>query len=152
MKEPDCFDLRPWAKANRYKHRLEESYHAETPENRGDGRWYVEVLCRYGLIYPKGGDTLLAYAKRGVKHHLVDMGLEHHQYDGNNEVFRFPVDRLDEVAAVLKPKRRRTLDPGRARAISGLETVHAQTRKPAQETTQSLEDNHEAVLPLTEGV
>jgi hypothetical protein len=60
MAEPTCIDLRSCAKQHRYRWRYEESYGAEKPENRGDGRWYVEIICRYGLIYPKGGATLLA--------------------------------------------------------------------------------------------
>src|SRR5215831_21347632 len=48
-----CVDLRPWAKANRYRYRLEESYQAENNAHvKGDGRWFVEVLCQRGLIYP----------------------------------------------------------------------------------------------------
>lgn len=54
MNDPNCIDLRPWAKLHRYRWRYEESYGAEKPENRADGRWYVEVMCKYGLIYPKG--------------------------------------------------------------------------------------------------
>ncbi len=109
MNEPTCIDLRPWAKAKRYRWRFEESYQAEKPENRGDGRWYVEILCRYGLIYPKGSDTLLAYVSSGMKSKIQALGadIEHHQSDGSNEVFRFPVRLLDEVAAILKPKRLR---------------------------------------------
>ena len=105
MSEPTCIDLRPWAKAHRYRWRFEESYLAEKPENRGDGRWYVEVLCKYGLIYPYGGNTLLAYANRGMKRRIAGLQLEHHQTDGDAEVFRFAAERLDEVAAILKPKR-----------------------------------------------
>lgn len=112
MMEPACIDLRPWAKAHRCRWRYEESYGAEKPENRGDGRWYVEVLCKYGLIYPNGGDTLLAYCSRGVKRHVAGLGdVEHHQSDGDAEVLRFPESRLDEVAAILKPKRRRQYSP-----------------------------------------
>jgi len=113
-----CVDLRPWAKDNRYRYRLEESYKAESNGHvKGDGRWFVEVLCKYGLIYPKGGDILLAYVTSGVKRHLAAMGLEHHQHDGNNEVFRFPVSRLDEVAALLKPRRRKTISPEHLQAL-----------------------------------
>jgi len=144
MKEPDCFDLRPWAKANRYKHRLEASYQAETPTNRGDGRWYVEVLCQYGLIYPRGGDTLLAYAKHSAKHHLVGMGLEHHKYDGNNEVFRFPVDRLDEVAAVLKPRKKRPgSSPERMRVMRERQKSLVQSDQEPGNGTQCLKDDRE---------
>jgi hypothetical protein len=106
MSEPTCIDLRLWCKAHRYRWRFEESYLAEKPENRGDGRWYIEVLCKYGLIYPHGAETLLAYAGRGVKRRIAELaGIEHHQWDDDAEVFRFPAERLDEVAAILKPKR-----------------------------------------------
>lgn len=132
-----AFDLRPWAKANRYRWRFEESYQYERPEHRGDGRCYVEVICRYGLIYPKGGDTLLAYANRGSKRHIAELpGVEHHQWDDGAEVFRFPVELLDEVAGILKPRKRRMLHPDRARAISGLQTVHAQSMQTELETPQ----------------
>jgi len=54
-----CVDLRPWAKANRYRFRLEESYGAESNTHvRGDGRWYVEILCKRGTIYPYGGPCM----------------------------------------------------------------------------------------------
>jgi hypothetical protein len=133
-----CIDLRPWARTNRYRFRFEESYQAEAPEHRGDGRWYIQVPCRHGLIYPFGGDTLLAYANRGIKRHIQTLeGVTHHQHDGDNEVFKFPAGLLDQVAAILKPKRL----PGRAEPTSEqLETLrkHAfRGGQTAQEATQS---------------
>ncbi len=101
MNEPTCIDLRPWADAHRYRWRYEEAHTSA----EADAQWFVEVLCRYGLIYPKGGNTLLAYASRGMKRHMAGLGLERHQWDGDSEVFRFPADLLDTVAAILKPKR-----------------------------------------------
>ena len=74
---------------------------------KGDGRWFVEILCRNGLIYPCGGTTLLAYAKAGVVSRVAKVAATY-QTDGKARVFKFPVDRLDEVAAILKPRRRRT--------------------------------------------
>src|SRR5262249_18348553 len=57
-----CVDLRPWAKANRYRYRLEGSYQTEKREHgKGDGRLFVEVLCQRALIYPAGGLDLAAY-------------------------------------------------------------------------------------------
>jgi len=102
-----CVDLRPWAKANRYGYRLEESYHAENSTHvRGDGRWYVEVICRNGLIYPCGHTTLLAYTKAGVVSAMAALpDTKPHQTDGKARVFKFPLERLEEVAAILKPKR-----------------------------------------------
>jgi hypothetical protein len=130
----ECVDLRPWAKANRYRYRLEQAYQAERPEHRGDGRWYIEVLCRHGLIYPYGGTTLLAYATRGVTRHVAGLGsdVRYHQSDGDAEVFRFPMDRLDEVAAILKPRRRRILDAKHARSIGKATAYGAQKRETAQ--------------------
>ena len=102
MSEPTCVDLRPWATANRYRWRYEQGHSSIEP----DAEWFVEVLCRHGLIYPKGGNILLAYANRGVKRHIANLaGIERHQWDDDAEVFRFPAELLDDVAAILKPKR-----------------------------------------------
>jgi hypothetical protein len=102
MSEPTCVDLRPWATANRYRWRYEQGHSSIEP----DAEWYVEVICRHGLIYPKGGNILLAYANRGVKRHTANLaGVEHHQWDDDAEVFRFPAELLDDVAAILKPKK-----------------------------------------------
>jgi hypothetical protein len=102
-----CVDLRVWAKANRYRFRLEASYQAEDSSHvKGDGRWYVEVICRNGLIYPRGGMDLLCYTKSGAVLTIAELlEAEPVQTDGKARVFRFHVDRLDEVAAILKPKR-----------------------------------------------
>jgi hypothetical protein len=132
-----CVDLRVWAKAHRYRWRFEESYQAENDAHvRGDGRWFVEIPCKHGVIYPKGGQVLLAYASRGVKRHLAELGLECHQTDGDAEVFRFSVDRLDEVAAILKPRKRRTLNPNRARAIGKATAYGAQNTQAAQQSDE----------------
>jgi hypothetical protein len=94
-----------------YRYRLEESYKAESNMHvRGDGRWFVEILCRNGLIYARGGTTLLAYAKAGVVSRVAKVAAPY-QTDGKARVFKFPVDRLDEVAAILKPRKRRTYSP-----------------------------------------
>src|SRR5919106_1621143 len=70
-----CVDLRIWAKAHGYKFRFEEGYKAENSMHiRGDGRWYVEVLCQNGLIYPYGGTTILAYAKGGIAKRVAELG------------------------------------------------------------------------------
>jgi hypothetical protein len=113
-----CVDLRVWASARRYRTRLEDSYQAETDSDvKGDGRWYVEVPCRYGLIYPWGGDVLVAWIGSYQARIRLDalFGASRSEGPINPETvwsreYRFPTSRLDEVAAVLKPKRL----PGRA--------------------------------------
>jgi hypothetical protein len=108
-----CVDLMPWAKANRYRYHLEESYRAEDNMHvRGDGRWFVEILCKHGLIYPKGGNMLLAVANIGVCQAIEaipDVTLR--RIDHKAREFVFPLERVDEVAAVLKPRQRRTYSP-----------------------------------------
>ena len=138
--------MRPWAKANRYRYRLEQSYQAENSAHvKGDGRWFVEVevLCQNGIIYPKGELILLAVAKIGVSKALEAIpGVIQRRTDAKSREFEFPLDKLDDVAAILKPRRRRavvltpeqveqrreslararearkTLSPGQANAIS----------------------------------
>src|SRR5260370_29661435 len=62
----NCIDLRPWCEKHRYRFRYEDSYKAERdPETGGDGSWYVEVLCRRGLIYPWGADDLCPFTTSG---------------------------------------------------------------------------------------
>ena len=101
-----CVDLRPWCKEHRYRWRFEQSHHVELdPHVKGDGGWFVEVICQNGLLYPYGGETVLAYAKSGVCSDLAVLGLQQYQSDGSARVFKLPVERLDEVVAVLKPKR-----------------------------------------------
>ena len=104
----DCIDLRPWAKKNHYRWRYEASYLAETLENRGDGRWYVEVLCQNGAIYPYGSDLLCAYVNSRVRSKLKGVG-SHHQWDGGAEVIKFAPILLSKVASVLKPRKRRSV-------------------------------------------
>lgn len=132
-------DLQPWAKANRYRYRLEESY---KPENnlhvRGDERWFIEVLCSRGLIYPAGGSDLLAFTQsRNTWRALLELGpdVRPHQVGDKEKVCRFPFTLLNEVAAIMRPRRRRRLDPDRARSISGLLKTHAQGGKLDQKTT-----------------
>ena len=116
-----CVDLRLWAKANRYQSRLEEVYRAESSTHvRGDGRWYVEILC---------------------KRHIAALGqdIQHHQTDGEAEIFRCPIERLDEVAAILKPRKRRTgssISPERQRLMQERRKTTAQVGQNGQERTK----------------
>ena len=103
-----CVDLRPWAKANRYRYRLDESYQAENNAHvKGDGRWFVEVLCQCGLIYPAGGLDLAAYTKSvHTWRELLEVeGISKKQEASGEWRCRFLLSQLDAVAAILRPKR-----------------------------------------------
>ena len=136
-----CVDLRPWVKANRYRFRLEESYRAESSTHvRGDGRWYVEILCKNGLIYPYGGTQLLAYAKSRIAPAIAKLpGVHPYQTDGTARGLKFPVEHLDEIAAILKPRRRRAVgaSPDQMRAMRERRKLLVQVRQTGQERTQN---------------
>jgi hypothetical protein len=104
-----CVDLREIAKAKRWRWRYEESYKAErNADARGDGRWYVELACRRGTIYPHGGDELAASVSRpAVLRELLALGddVKVHQRGDLEATVRFPAALLDQVAGVLKPRR-----------------------------------------------
>jgi hypothetical protein len=104
--KPTCIDLRPWAKEHRYRWRWEESRRLGE-----DDPLLVEVVCHNGLIYPSGGTILLAYVKGGVVNRVAELGpdLQPYQTDRKNRVFKFPIERLDEVAAILRPRKRRSV-------------------------------------------
>lgn len=130
-----CMDLRVWAKSNRYRYRLDESYKVESNSHvKGDGRWFVEILCKNGLIYPDGGLRLLVYSKSGAASEIAKLGADIalHQSDGRARVFKFPAERLNDVAAILKPRKRRPpviLSPERLHALQEGRKRIAQVRQ-----------------------
>src|SRR5262249_34742581 len=66
-------------------------------------------LCQNGLIYPYRRTVLLAYAKAGVCPNVSKVAdTDTHQTENRAHVFRFPLERLDQVAAILKPRKRPT--------------------------------------------
>jgi hypothetical protein len=115
-----CVDLRELARVRRWRWRFEESYQAERdPETRGDGRWYVEILCHRGLIYPWGEQDLLVYtATRGVKELLLalDPAVRMHQHGDTEAVVRFPEALLDRVAEIMRPRTSGSRTPPSAEA------------------------------------
>ncbi|MBN2371770.1 MAG: hypothetical protein JXO72_14910 [Vicinamibacteria bacterium] len=144
----ECVDLREIAKARRWRWRYEASYKAEkNPEVRGDGRWYVELVCRRGTVYPYGGDELAAFTDvKNVRNELLAIaGVMSHQVGDGESTVRFPVRLLDQVAGVLHPRHRRMLAPERARAI-GAKTAFrgVQIDKPPQESTIAAQDDPKA--------
>ena len=106
MQTETCFDLRPWARAHEIRWRYEDSYRAEKVRaQRGDGRWYVELLCDRGYIYPWGDDDLLAYVCGTLAEHVRDRllaaGAKPHQIGDGEAAVRFPSRLLPEAVRLL---------------------------------------------------
>jgi hypothetical protein len=80
--------------------------------------WLMEIPCRLGTIYPHGGEILALE----IDHHdftaarLRGLGLVVAQDGDREKTFLFPVDRFEEVAAIVEPKRRRRLAPEQRQA------------------------------------
>ncbi|MCX7429200.1 MAG: hypothetical protein NTW96_26685 [Planctomycetia bacterium] len=102
--------------ARKYRVVNEESYYAEHGPNAWVGDPWLQIIpCRWGHIGPWDADRLAAsvdgHAK--VARRLRDLpGVEIVQDgDGGEVTAAFTSDRFDEVAAIMRPRRRRRLSP-----------------------------------------
>lgn len=132
----DCIDLRPICKANRWRYRLEESFKAEKdPAERAQVGWYIEILCKYGLIYPWGEEDLPVFTSGSItRGKLARLGLKRHQSGDGEAVFRFHRSRLDEVAEIVKPRKRHppSTPPSPEASAEGLRILAERREHPAQ--------------------
>lgn len=107
-------DLAAWAKSKRARWRYEESYKAERdPHVRGDGRWYVELLGRNGIVYPYNAQLGTAFVKGVTREKLLalDPRIKVAQ-QGNRECsVRFPWELLERVLEVVGQRYKRSYTP-----------------------------------------
>jgi hypothetical protein len=78
-----------------------------------DDPWLVEIPCRYGKIYPYGGNELCAYTDHPrLKRRLAALpGAVVHQEGDFELVVRFHVDVWRPYFELLKARRKRTVTP-----------------------------------------
>jgi hypothetical protein len=125
---------------------------------REDWPWLMEIRCRYGIVYPVGGEILAVVTDRprlGAKLRALPCVLSSR---GDVEtVITFHVDDIEAVLAVLKPYRRRQLSEAqkqqqaeRLAAFRFGKSAAVQDTKTALESTQATANGPEAV-PATEG-
>ena len=109
-----CIDLKDLF-GDRYQVVYEESYEAERGRSaRGHEPWLLMIPCKFGHIYPQGGELLAASTDhRGpVANRLVNLPCVRVLQDGDDGVnVVFHVDDLVEVAKVMSARRRRKLSP-----------------------------------------
>ena len=108
----------------------------------------MEVPCLRGKLYPVGVATVGAWTStRGVLTELLalDPAVYVRQRGDSEAVVAFPPPLLDAVAGILRPRRRRTLAPERARAIgSGTAFSGAQRLEDAPGRTAQARDEETA--------
>lgn len=87
--------------------------------DRGDLDWFKQLRCRYGFISPFGGDLLQAVTDhRKIGTRLRRLPFLAHVRGDEEVVVRFHVDHVALVLAILKPRKRRVLDPLQRRVLS----------------------------------
>jgi hypothetical protein len=111
------FSLKAWAKANYFRHQLEESYRHEKSEVRtADKRWYEQILtCCGGVIglYQETPTVILQFYTpsarklcRKVLERFQDKGLWIDDgFDGWEAVIYFPPEILLEVCQMVGARR-----------------------------------------------
>jgi hypothetical protein len=105
-----------------YRVAYEESYYAEKQEFRAaEAQWLIVILCRHGHISPWGGDKLAACtAKAGsMAKRLKSLPFATVAQDGDDGAnVVFAVEHFEEVAAIMKPRRRRRLSEAQRAAAA----------------------------------
>ncbi|MGA2035031.1 MAG: hypothetical protein ABSG68_22505 [Thermoguttaceae bacterium] len=121
----------------RYRVEYEESYFAQYGLNaRVDDPWLQIIPCQYGHIYPWGVDRLAASTDRrgGVARRIAALAFIEVWQDGDDGITAlFPLDKFDEVAALMKPRRRRQMTEEQRRAaverLAKYAFTHARQRR-----------------------
>jgi hypothetical protein len=100
----------------------EESYHVEHGENgRAEDPWLMILLCTHGHICPWGGTQLAACTKRRgqIVNRLKALQFTTVAQDGDDGAnVLFDVEHFDQVAEIMRPRRRRRLSPEARRAAA----------------------------------
>ena len=110
----DCVNLKREF-GETYRVRYEESYYAEYgPTARKEDPWLMVIPCRNGCICPAGGRDLVACTNHlgpvaNLLKALPFARMVQDGDDGSNVVF--DVDHFEEVARIMKPRKRRRLSP-----------------------------------------
>lgn len=147
MSEPTCINLQErFGKRYRVGFEANSATRYQWPE--GDRAWLLEVRCRYGSVYPKGGEILQAMTPRprlGAKLRALPCVLT--ARGDADTVVTFHVDEAPAVFALLKPYRRRQVSASereRLRALGYQRTACTESDFPALESTIAPENGAQA--------
>jgi hypothetical protein len=116
----ECIDLRHLFGAD-YKISWDEAYDAKGKHRDSLDPWYALIPCRFGVIYPHGGNRLAVEVDRhpkATKLLLALPGLTPTQSGDDEMTFVFEVGLFAQVAAVVQPRRRRRLSEARRHACA----------------------------------
>jgi hypothetical protein len=107
---PACVNLRDTF-GDRFKIAYDPAYDpTHIALDRRDA-WMMVLPCERGTIFPHGGQMLAVEVTYAMSRRLDALGLVLHQDGDRERTYLFPVSRFDDVAAVVKPRKRRRLTP-----------------------------------------
>ena len=129
----DCVNLKREF-GEEYHVQYEESYHSEYGSNaRVEVPWLMIIPCRNGQICPWGGRNLVACTNRlgPVANKLIALPFTKVvQEGGDGANMSFDLEHFDEIARIMKPRRRRRLSPDeRVRRVQRLHEYWAHKRQ-----------------------
>lgn len=123
----ECINLRSRF-GREYRIRHDESYAAERPEFRAAEELWLQIIpCRHGHIYPAGGNRLaVSTNQRGpVANRIRRLPFVEVLQDGSDGInATFPVERFEDVAAIVRPKRRRVVSEQERLRLAELSRRH----------------------------
>lgn len=121
-----CIDLKELC-GSRWRVKVDK----ESQEGRAD-KWLYQIPCQRGLIYPYGGKMLGVQidGHSGIAKRAQALGFQMIQDGDREKTFLVPADRIDEVAELIRPYRKRTMTPEqRAAAADRLAQFRAGSEK-----------------------
>lgn len=135
----DCINLKEHF-GKRFRIRYEESYYVNRTRDTLVDPWLMVLLCRYGHVFPHGGNLLAASVDGHPKLASVLRQLPccrvHQDGDDGELTMVFDVSDFAKVAAVMRPKRRRQLSEAqRAAAAERLARFSPRARTNAELTS-----------------
>ena len=134
----DCINLKERF-GDRYRVKYEDSYYAERPEYRKEeAPWLMIIPCQNGHICPWGGSMVAACTRRRgpVARRLKDLPFAEAFQDGDDGVnVVFNVEHFEEVAEIMKPRRRYMVSEEEARRRA--ERIAKYRFQPAEKSPQT---------------
>ncbi len=101
-----------------------------------DREWLLELRCKYGIVYPHGGEILAAWTDRPrIGARLRRLACILTARGDDETVAMFHVSDINDVLAVLRPYHRRRLSPEhRAKSIETLARARTKRDRPVPQS------------------
>jgi hypothetical protein len=115
---PTCVNLETLFGA-RYRVRKEADGVTWFDTSEDDRPWLLELPCRFGVVYPHGGDVLAAMVtSRRIGRHVAALPCILSKRGDDELVASFHVDDAEQVLSLLRPYRAHTMTEARRQALA----------------------------------